>query len=92
MYNWVVFLHGSVIFVFIIQHAAEIFVTFKLRELQEPDGVDATYPFMLNNNSRNLCIIYSLIILTGATARVRFNGRAEFHRKGIMQSRRGQVH
>ena|ERR1700752_218494 len=68
MYNWVVFLHVTVIFIFLIQHAAEIIVTFKLREQKEPDGIFATYSFMLKNNSRNLRITYSLIILTGAVA------------------------
>lgn len=68
MYNWVVLLHVVVIFVFLIQHAAEIFITFRLREQQEPKGIDATYAFMLDNNSRNLRITYSLIILTGAAA------------------------
>jgi hypothetical protein len=68
MYNWVVYLHVTVIFIFLIQHAAEIIVTFKLREQKEPEGVFATYSFMPNNNSRNLRITYSLIILTGAVA------------------------
>jgi len=68
MYNWVVFLHVAVIFIFLIQHAAEIFVTFKLREQKEPEGIFATYSFLLNNNSRNLRITYSLIIITGAVA------------------------
>jgi len=68
VYNWVVLLHVAVIFVFLIQHAAEIFITFRLREQQEPEGIDATYSFMLDNNSRNLRITYSLIILTGAIA------------------------
>ena len=68
MYNWVVFLHVTVIFIFLIQHAAEIIVTFKLREQKEPEGIFATYSFMPNNNSRNLRITYSLIILTGAVA------------------------
>jgi hypothetical protein len=68
MYAWVVFLHVTVIFVFLIQHAAEIFVTYKLREQKGPEGIDATYSFLPNNNSRNLRITYSLIILTGAIA------------------------
>ena len=68
MYNWVVYLHVTVIFIFLIQHAAEIIVTFKLREQKEPEGVFATYSFMPNNNSRNLRITYSLIIVTGAVA------------------------
>ena len=68
MYNWVVFLHVTMIFIFLIQHAAEIIVTFKLREQKEPEGVFATYSFMPNNNSRNLRITYSLIIVTGAVA------------------------
>lgn len=68
MYPWVVFLHVTVIFIFLIQHAAEIFITYKLRDQKEPRGIDATYSFMLKNNSRNLRITYSLIILTGATA------------------------
>jgi len=68
VYNWIVYLHVTVIFIFLIQHAVEIFITFKLREQQEPGGIDATYAFMLDNNSRNLRITYSLIILTGAAA------------------------
>ena len=68
MYNWVVYLHVTVIFIFLIQHAAEIIVTFKLREQKEPEGVFATYSFMSDNNSRNLRITYSLIIVTGAVA------------------------
>lgn len=68
MYNWVVYLHVTVIFIFLVQHAAEIIVTFKLREQKEPDGIFATYSFMPDNNSRNLRITYSLIILTGAVA------------------------
>ena len=68
MYNWVVYLHVTVIFIFLIQHAAEIIVTFKLREQKEPEGTFATYAFMPDNNSRNLRITYSLIIVTGAVA------------------------
>ena len=68
MYNWVVFLHVTVIFVFLVQHAAEIIVTFKLRQQKEPEGVFATYAFMPDNNTRNLRITYSLIILSGAVA------------------------
>lgn len=68
MYAWVVYLHVAVIFVFLIQHAVEIFVTYKLREQDEPDGIGTTYFFMLNNNTRNLRITYSLIIVTGAIA------------------------
>ena len=30
MYAWVVFLHVTVVFVFLVQHAVEIFVTYKL--------------------------------------------------------------
>jgi hypothetical protein len=67
-YPWVVFLHVTVIFIFLIQHGAEIFATFRLREQKEPEGVFATYSFMPNNNSRNLRITYSLIIVTGAVA------------------------
>jgi hypothetical protein len=68
MYLWVVYLHVIVIFLFLIQHAVEIFVTFKLRAQNEPEGIYATYAFMLDNNSRNLRITYSLIILTGIAA------------------------
>lgn len=68
MYNWVVYLHVAVIFIFLIQHAAEILVTFKLRQQKEPEGVFTTYAFMLDNNSRNLRITYSLIIVTGMAA------------------------
>lgn len=68
MYNWVVFLHVTIIFIFLIQHAAEILVTFKLREQKEPEGIFATYSFMPDNNSRNLRITYSLIIVTGIAA------------------------
>ena len=68
MYNWIVFLHVTVIFIFLIQHAAEIIVTFKLREQKEPEGIFATYSFLPDNNSRNLRLTYSLIIVTGAVA------------------------
>ncbi|HXD10105.1 MAG TPA: hypothetical protein VN653_08590 [Anaerolineales bacterium] len=68
MYNWVVFLHVTVIFIFLVQHAAEIIVTFKLRQQKEPEGIFATYSFMPDNNTRNLRITYLLIILTGAVA------------------------
>ena len=68
MYNWVVFLHVTMIFIFLIQHAAEIIVTFKLREQKEPEGIFTTYSFMPDNNSRNLRITYSLIIITGMIA------------------------
>jgi len=68
MYVWVVYLHVVVIFIFLIQHAAEIWVSFKLREQKEPEGIFATYAFMPNNNVRNLRITYSLIIITGITA------------------------
>jgi len=68
MYNWIVFLHVTVIFIFLVQHAAEIIVTFKLRQQKEPEGIFATYAFMPNNNSRNLRITYLLIIATGAVA------------------------
>lgn len=68
MYTWIVYLHVAAIFVFLIQHSADIIVTFKLREQKEPEGILATYAFMLDNNSRNLRITYSLIIATGAVA------------------------
>ncbi len=68
MYAWVVFLHVTVVFVFLVQHAVEIFVTYKLREQKDYEGIEVTYSFMLNNNSRNLRITYSLIVLTGAVA------------------------
>jgi len=68
MYVWVVYLPILVIFIFLIQHAAEIWVSFKLREQKEPEGIFATYAFMPNNNVRNLRITYSLIIITGITA------------------------
>lgn len=68
MYPWIVYLHVVVIFIFLIQHAAEIWVSFKLREQKEPEGIFATYAFMPNNNIRNLRITYFLIILTGMTA------------------------
>ena len=68
MYNWIVFLHVTVIFIFLVQHAAEIFATYRLREQKEPEGIFATYSFMPDNNSRNLRITYSLIIVTGAVA------------------------
>ena len=68
MYTWVVYLHVAVIFIFLIQHAAEILVTFKLREHKEPEGIFATYSFLPDNNSGSLPITYSLIIVTGAVA------------------------
>jgi hypothetical protein len=68
MYPWIVYLHVVVIFIFLIQHAAEIWVSFKLREQKEPEGVFATYAFMPNNNVRNLRVTYLLIIITGMTA------------------------
>jgi len=68
LYPWVVYVHVAVIFIFLIQHAAEIISTFKLREQKEPEGVFATYSFMPANNTRNLRITYLLIIVTGAVA------------------------
>jgi len=68
MYLWVVYLHVIVIFLFLIQHAVDIFVTFRLRDQKEPEGIYATYSFMLDNNTRNLRITFSLIILTGIAA------------------------
>ena len=56
------------IFIFLIQHAAEIWVSFKLREQKDPEGIFATYAFIPNNNVRNLRITYSLIIIIGITA------------------------
>src|SRR5262245_57894299 len=70
MYNWVVYLHVTAVFVFLVQHAADILVTFKLRQQTEPEGIYATYSFMLNNNVRNLRITYAVIIVTGAIAGV----------------------
>ena len=70
MYTWVVYLHVTAVFVFLIQHAADILVTFKLRQQTEPEGIYATYSFMLNNNVRNLRITYLVIIVTGAIAGV----------------------
>ena len=68
MYLWVVYLHVLVIYVFLVQHAAEIWVSFKLREQAQPEGIYATYNFMPANNVRNLRITYSLIIITGIAA------------------------
>jgi len=68
MYKWIVYLHVTVIFIFLIQHAAEILVTFRLRQQKEPDGVFTAYSFMLDNNTRNLRITYLLIIITGIAA------------------------
>ena len=68
MYIWVVYLHVLVTFIFLIQHTAEIWVSFKLREQKEPEGIFATYALMPANNVRNLRITYSLIIMTGITA------------------------
>jgi len=68
MYTWVVYLHVIAVFVFLIQHAVDILVTFKLRQQTEPDGIYTAYSFMLNNNTRNLRITYAAIIVTGATA------------------------
>jgi hypothetical protein len=56
------------IFIFLIQHAAEILVTFRLRQQKEPQGIFATYSFTPDNNSRNLRITYLLIIVTGIAA------------------------
>ncbi len=68
MYNWVVYLHVAVIFVFLIQHAVEIWVSFVLRSQDGPEGVYAVYSFLPENNTRNLRITYGLIILTGIMA------------------------
>jgi len=68
MYIWVVSLHVALIFLFLIQHAAEIYVAFKLREQEEPQGIFGVYSFLPNNNSRNLRITYLLIIATGIAA------------------------
>ena len=46
---WDIYLHIVVIFLFLIQHAAEIWVSFKLREQKEPEGIFATHAFMPNN-------------------------------------------
>jgi hypothetical protein len=70
MYTWVVYLHVTAVFVFLVQHAADILVTYKLRQQTEPEGIYATYSFMLNNNVRNLRITYLVIIVTGAIAGV----------------------
>ena len=70
MYNWVVYLHVLAVFVFLVQHAVDVLVTFKLRQQTEPEGIYATYSFMLNNNTRNLRITYLAIIATGAIAGV----------------------
>ena len=68
MYVWVVFLHVAFIFLFLIQHAVEIWVSFKLRDQNEPEGVYLTYAFLPENNTRNLRISYLLILATGTTA------------------------
>jgi hypothetical protein len=68
MYIWVVYLHVMVIFVFLIQHAVEIWVSFKLRQQEEPEGVYAAYSFLPDNNTMYLRINYLLIIATGITA------------------------
>jgi len=68
MYVWIVYLHVAAVFIFLVQHAAEIFVTFKLRQQKEPEGIFATYDFLPNNNSKNLRITYLTIIITGAIA------------------------
>ena len=68
MYIWVVYLHVTVIFVFLIQHAAEIWVSFKLREQDEPERIFAIYSILPDNNTRNLRITYPLIMVTGITA------------------------
>jgi hypothetical protein len=68
MYQRIVFLHVTMVFVFLIQHAAEILVTFKLRKQEQPERIFATYSFLPSNNSRNLRLTYSLIIITGAAA------------------------
>jgi len=39
MYSWIVYLHVVVIFIFLIQHAAEIWVSFKLRQQKEPEDL-----------------------------------------------------
>ena len=68
MYVWIVFLHVAVIFVFLIQHAAEIIVSFRLRMQTDPDGIADVYAFLPGNNTRNLRITFTLIILSGAVA------------------------
>lgn len=68
MYNWIVYLHVASVFVFLVQHAAEIYVTYKLRQQKEPKSIFAVYDFLPANNSRNLRITYLVILLTGATA------------------------
>ena len=70
MYNWIVYLHVASVFVFLVQHAAEIFVTFRLRQKKEPEKVFAVYDFLPANNSRNLRITYLIILITGAIAGV----------------------
>ena len=68
MYNWIVYLHVTSVFVFLVQHAAEIFVTFRLRKQDDPEKVFPVYDFLPANNSRNLRITYLIILITGATA------------------------
>jgi len=68
MYTWVVYLHVTVIFIFLIQHAVEIWVSFKLRVQDGPEGVYAAYAFLPDNNTMYLRINYGLIIVTGVTA------------------------
>jgi hypothetical protein len=45
-----------------------MFVAFRLREQQQPEDIYKTYSFLLKDNTRNLRITYSLIILSGAVA------------------------
>jgi len=68
MYSLLVYLHVAAVFVFLVQHAAEIYVTYKLRQQKDPEKVFAVYDFIPANNSRNLRITYLVILLTGAIA------------------------
>ena len=68
MYSLLVYLHVAAVFVFLVQHAAEIYVTYKLRQQKDPEKVFAVYDFIPANNSRNLRITYLIILLTGAVA------------------------
>ena len=68
MYPWIVNLQVIVLFLVSIPNAGAIFLTYKLRERKEPAGIYAGYSFMVDQNTRNLRITFSLIIVTGMIA------------------------
>ena len=68
MYPSIVYLHIVANFIFLVQDAAETWVTLRIRGQKEPEGIFATYAFIPDNIVRNLRITYWPIVITGITA------------------------